>query len=89
MQWGEEAPNYTSSHCVLRHHALSGEEVPIALTNTLDEAVKINFIKFQLWVTLLPNILCDEMVRSHKALWLSTKVRWLSQGKHMGDRVAS
>ena len=57
-----------------------GKNKPTSLKNILDEAVKINFIKFQPLVTLL-NILCDEMGYTYKALRLQTKVQLLSQGK--------
>ena len=81
MQWEEEVPHYTGNHCILHHHVLSGGggEHQFPLRISLMKQYKLIFIKFQPLVTLLLNILRDEMVCTLKALWLGAKVRWLSQ----------
>ena len=42
-------PNCFGGHCILKYHLL--KKVPVSLENIINEAVKINFIKFKVHCT--------------------------------------
>ncbi|GFW53951.1 zinc finger BED domain-containing protein 5 [Trichonephila clavipes] len=77
-----EAPNSSSSHCILHRQALAMKQMPSNLKLVMDEAVKlINFIKSRPLQSRLFSLLCEDYGSKHKTLLLHTEVRWLSRGK--------
>ncbi len=77
----EVAPNAKGVHCMIHRFALASKTLPDELCKILEAVVKcVNFVKAEALNSRLFQNLCRDINSEHEALFVYSKVSWLSKG---------